>query len=245
MALHLYGVVRDGTPLPPRDEGSPELSSVSYQDLAVVVSPIADGAQPTDADAVRHLDVLTGLVQVGPVLPLRFGTVAPDEQSVREEVLACTADDLRAELDAVDGLVELRLDLTFDEQNVLRAVVADDPSLRELVEGRAGTELSVNIELGEQVVRRVQEWRTARVDQILRPVLDDVVSSVRLTEPAPTVDRVALLCRFDELEAVDAAVAELGRTTPDVSVEYVGPMPVFSFREQLASSPAETSRWGW
>lgn len=245
MALLLYGVVRGGTSLPQREEGSPELSTVPYEDLAVVASPMADDAEPTEADAVHHLDVLTGLVQLGPVLPLRFGTMAPDEASVRDEVLAGAADDLRAQLDAVEGLVELRLDLTFDEQRALRAVVADDPSLRDLVGGGTGTELSVNIELGEQVVQRVQAWRTARTDELLRPVLDTVASSVRLTEPAPTVDRIALLCRFEHLDAVDAAVAELGDTAPDVSVEYVGPMPVFSFREELASAPAEGSRWGW
>lgn len=243
MALHLYGVVRAGAALP-RRPGSPELSAVPYQDLAVVVGPIADDAEPTDADAVHHLDVLTGLVQLGPVLPLRFGTVAPDEQSAREEVLAPAADELRVQLDAVDGLAELRLELTFDEQSVLRAVVAEDPSLREQVE-ETGAELSSNIEFGERVVRRVQQWRTSATDEILRPVLQNVTSSVRLTETAPTVERVALLCELDHVEAVDAAVAELGDTAPAVSIEYVGPLPVFSFREQLANAQPRGSRWGW
>jgi hypothetical protein len=249
MALHLYGVVRAGMSLPAGGEDSVDLSAVRHEDLAVVVSPLDEDVEPTDEDAVRHLDVLTGLVLAGPVLPLRFGTVAPDERSAREEVLACAAEELRAQLDAVDGLVELRLDLSFDEQTGLREVVAEDPSLRE--PANPGARLPADIERGERIVRQLAQWRRARADALLSPLLKKVEASVRLDEPAPTVDRVALLCRLEQLDAVDDGVAQLGQGDHPPAVEYVGPLPVFSFLEQLAgpgagAEPApEGSRWGW
>lgn len=74
--------------------------------LAVVVADVR-------GDAVSHLDVLCELVRTGPLLPLRFGTVAPDDDAVRAEVLRAG---LASQLDRLDGLVEVRVQLEFDER---------------------------------------------------------------------------------------------------------------------------------
>jgi hypothetical protein len=52
--------------------------------LAAVVSPAPDRDLTAD-DAAPHLDLLVAVVAQGlPVLPVSFGTVAPDDDAVRD-----------------------------------------------------------------------------------------------------------------------------------------------------------------
>ncbi|MEU4252107.1 GvpL/GvpF family gas vesicle protein [Amycolatopsis sp. NPDC026612] len=121
MTLQLYGVVRAGHPRVPR--------TVCWEDLAMVV-----GEAPADPDPAAHLAVVSALVEGGPVLPVRFGTVAEDEDAVRTEVLAPAADTYRTDLDRLDGLAEVHVCLRFTgpgspwraaRSDVLLAEVAD------------------------------------------------------------------------------------------------------------------------
>ncbi|MGW4520495.1 GvpL/GvpF family gas vesicle protein [Amycolatopsis sp. NPDC004378] len=100
MTLQLYGVVRSGHPRAPR--------TVRWEDLAMVVG------EP-EPDPAAHLAVVSALVEGGPVLPIRFGTVAEDEEAVRAEVLAPAAGTYRADLDRLDGLAEVHVCLRFAE----------------------------------------------------------------------------------------------------------------------------------
>ncbi len=100
MTLRLLGVVRAGHPR--------ALRLVSWEDLAMVVGD-ADG----DLDPASHLVTVSELVRHGPVLPVRFGTVAADEDAVRTEVLAPSAEVFRADLDRLDGLAEVHVGLRF------------------------------------------------------------------------------------------------------------------------------------
>src|ERR671914_3062724 len=116
MALLVLGVVRQGHPEPPgsRKDDAFDVRLLESGDLAAAVTEIDDDTALTEDDAARHLDTLILLLRDGPVLPLAFGTVSPDEDAVRTEVLDATAADLAQRLDAVDGFVETRLEVNFD-----------------------------------------------------------------------------------------------------------------------------------
>ena len=114
MTLQLYGVVRAGHPRAPR--------TVCWEDLAMVV-----GEAPAEPDPAGHLAVVSALVEGGPVLPVRFGTVAGDEEAVRTEVLAPSADRFRADLDRLDGLAEVHVCLRYaDAGSSWRAARSND-----------------------------------------------------------------------------------------------------------------------
>jgi len=87
-----------------RADQSSAARTVVWQDLAAVVS---EWRTPTQQDALAHLQMLSELVVAGPVVPLKYGTTATDEEAVRAEVLASSAPRLRAHLDRLDGLVEV------------------------------------------------------------------------------------------------------------------------------------------
>ena len=241
MPYLLHAVVRSGTETADLDTTGESLRSLTLDDLAVVATEVADDREVSDDDAVRHLEVQTALVDRGPVLALRFGTVAPDEDTARAEVLEPAADELRRRLETVTGYAELRLDLRFDEQAVLRELLESDPVLA----ARArDTDVAQRIGAGEAIAGAVASWCVAQGDALAAPLADVVEAVRRLEVHEPYVERFALLVRTDRLAEVDAVVGELA---DQVEVEYVGPLPVLTFLEELTAAPQEPekSSWGW
>ncbi|RSM39499.1 gas vesicle protein GvpFL [Amycolatopsis balhimycina DSM 5908] len=138
MTLQLYGVVRAGHPRAPR--------TVCWEDLAMVV-----GEAPAQPDPAVHLAVVSALVEGGPVLPVRFGTVAEDEDAVRADVLAPAAGTYRADLDRLDGLAEVHVCLRFTEPGSAWRATRSDVLLSEVAE-RARD--SVSLPAGESADER-------------------------------------------------------------------------------------------
>jgi hypothetical protein len=202
-----------------------------------------------ETDAVRHLDVLTAVVAENAVLPLRFGTTAPDEQSVRDEVLAPAAPRLRDQLTTFADLVELRIDLTFDEETTLRAILADRADIRELVPAQPGSNwMEQQVRLGEAVAEALTGWIDEQGRAVMAPLTERARHAVRLPGPETQTDRWAFLVPRKDLAEMDGIVSSIRADNPSVNIEYVGPLPVLDFQaEELdapATSPAESS-WGW
>src|ERR1700750_2237263 len=110
--LYVYGVVRA------RDGADPDLGEVRHPpaevrllasgSIAAAVSTIPEDLVIDETAARAHLQVLIGLLDQGPVIPLRLGTIAGDENGVRAEILdAAGGAELAQRLDSLDGLIEL------------------------------------------------------------------------------------------------------------------------------------------
>jgi hypothetical protein len=244
--LHVYGVVRADRRLPERLRGlrGAAVDLVTHDDLAAVVSPVAEDHEHGEDDAREHLAVLTALVGEGPVLPLRLGTVAPDEVAVATEVLGAPGSELRRDLDAVAGLVEVHVDVADDEHERLREIVREAPDLPSFHEGsRAGRSLDYRVRVGRLVADRLAERRAAEAEDLLARLGPLAVADAPRAAADGWVMRRAFLlrqadvARFDE--ALDAVHAHYAGTR---SVTRVGPLPVFSFGRVPDSS---RSRWGW
>jgi hypothetical protein len=222
---------------------------------AVVAGPLAAAVSEAPAgelgpeDAVAHLDLLVALVAEVPVLPLPLGTTAPDDDAVREEVLVPAAEQLQRRLAAVADVVEVRLDLAFDTDAVVADIAHGDPEIARLAAASRGpgTGLAERMALGEAVAERVADAEAAMVEEWTAPVAA-VAERVAVLAADEQVRRSAYLVRRDRLGAADAAVERLRATAEGrADVEYVGPLPVYSFLDDVpaAAEPAPTSRWGW
>jgi hypothetical protein len=251
MPLQVIGVVRRGHPPLSSDVGGDTLGVrlVESGALAAAVTDIDADAQLTDEDATSHLDLLIMLLRGGPVLPLAFGTVSPDEDAVRTEVLDPAAADLELRLDAVDGLVETRLDIFFDESAALRDVLQEDPRLRDLAAQARGEQpgLDTRISLGEAVSSRLTEWRYAQVERLVPALGGAVEDMVELEASEPLQQRWAFLVKTDGLDALDQTVGKLRASLGNgTAVEYVGPLPVYSFLgAPRVEAAQQRSAWGW
>lgn len=105
MTLELYGIVRARHP-GLRADGPSHV--ITWEDLAMVAGEASD-----DPDPAAHFAAVCALVEQGPVLPLRFGTFAANEDVVRSDILAPAAPRLREDLDRFDGLAEVHVSLKF------------------------------------------------------------------------------------------------------------------------------------
>jgi hypothetical protein len=222
MTLLLHGIVHADHPLPAG------LRAVVRDDLAVVVSDIGS-AEPTAEDARSHLDVLCGLITVGPVLPLRFASTAADDDSVRDNALSADPVAVRHELDRLTGMAEVHVQLAFDETAVLTALLAEDPAL-----ARAVTGFEATVERGRHIADRVEAWTARQAAALLRAIADDLV---RLADHDDGEQRWALLVRHDELDRLAESIGAL-----PVTATAIGPLPPYNF----VSLPAKpVSRWGF
>ncbi len=248
--LLVHGVLRDADQgvVERADTGGLRLWTVTESGLAAVVSEAPDRELTAD-DGVAHLDLLVALVAQVPVLPLPLGTALDDEETVRSELLAGQAGELEEELAAVADFVEVRLDLDFDVDASVAAVVAEDPALRRLAERSTGpgTGVAERVALGETLAERVADHQMA----LAAEWTDELVETARrvvLLHADEQLQRTAYLVRRDRLAEADAAVARLREQAEGrAAVEYVGPLPVYSFLQERSAVPAPepTSRWGW
>jgi Gas vesicle synthesis protein GvpL/GvpF len=112
--LYAYGITRAGS-RPPEDVDVP-VDLVHADDLGLLVSRARPEELRVDADdlseggrlavlARRHDAVVRSAVAAGPVLPLRFGTVVPDEDAARR-LLRDHGDLARARLDRIGNARE-------------------------------------------------------------------------------------------------------------------------------------------
>lgn len=243
MVLRLYAVVGADHPLPERTgvRGA-ELTAVRSGRLAAVVSSEEPPDDASDQDAVDHLEVVTALVAEGPVIPLRFGTVAPDEAAVRDEVLEASREAFEQHLTATADVVEVLAVVQFEEDAALREVVARD----DLAGRGADDALADRVAFGEQIVERLVGAARAWADQMLGRAIEHAEAVAALDTPEPTSVRYALLVRRDRLADLDAEMRRV--PTADVvpsHVEYVGPLPPVDFPLETTADDSGSSRWGW
>lgn len=249
MALLVYGVIRSRRPDP---HGAPapgaataNVRLVGSGELAAVVREMPDDAVPREDDVNLYLDALIALLRGGPVLPIRFGTLAPGDDAVRE-LLDTAAEDLAHRLDVLDGLVEVRLQITADLDAELRALVEASPEL-----ARARPEqIDDRIAQGEQISAGLAGRRDELAELVLARLQPHAVACTTIHPQDATEVRHAYLIRAEALAELDAAVRELSDDLGDgYAIEYAGPLPAFEFTDLPDEAPPpdapEPSRWGW
>lgn len=253
MTLLLYGVVRTNDWSRHSSEHDVDAVSIESDDIAVVASALPEGEDEmlSEQEAIDYLDVLTDLVQLGPVLPLRYGTEAPDEEAVRHEVLDPEVERFRETLNLIEAMIEVRIDLTFDESTGVRAVLDRHPTLRDdsaRILAESGN-LDEKVELGKAVTERYLEWCQERAEDALAGLDELALRKYRLEPPREGIERSAWLTQRDRLQDFDSAVRSIRHELEGVAqVTYIGPLPLFDFLDTVvAEHQAEqsTSRWGW
>jgi hypothetical protein len=183
---------------------------------------------PSRANLLAHTRVLESLATETTVLPMRFGMVVADEQELVEGYLSPQQDALMSALGRLRGQVELRLRGRYDEDAVLREVVAADPGLARL-RGRGGVES--RMQLGERVVAGIEARRERDLDRVV-DMLGPHVSGMVAGSVAEPLDAfsLSLLVPTAGMEAFDRSLDELGQqVAPALGLELVGPVPPFSF----------------
>src|SRR3954452_23792483 len=172
--LYVYGVMRAGdAPAPSRTGvGDTPVQTVERGSMAALVSEVPGDSVPGRAkNLTAHTEVLRAAMDGGTVLPMRFGVLMPDEDTVKHELLETRAPWLNQMLDALDGRVEMTVSAMYREEVLLHEVVTQDAAiakLRERVQNQpaAATHFE-RIRLGELVAQAVEARRNTDATAIL------------------------------------------------------------------------------
>lgn len=252
--LYAYGLVRAGHPAPSVagiGSSAPAVRIVASGPVAAAVSDVPDGLTVGEEEARRQLHVLVDLLADGPVVPLRLGTLAPDEAQLRSDVVDPVAEAIAPVLDRLDGLVEIHVDVDDDEADSLAAIAGAAPGLRP----RAGADLAERLEVGRQLSTLLVDHRTHLADQLVQRLrgycVDDVPRAV-IGGPEDPVLRWAFLVRAEDLALLDQEVIALRADFPSLSIRHVGPLPAAHFVDRMpqshdaaADSFRSSGSWGW
>src|SRR5262245_46650348 len=138
MSTYLYGIVPSDHPATLTDQQPVEPSSGSFRridgpGITAIVSDVDELPPARRRNVNAHHRVLQALCDEGTVLPIQFGTVAPDDTEVNDDLERGEADYL-AVLSALHGKAEVNVKASYQEEGVLRQVLQDSPQLRKTSE---------------------------------------------------------------------------------------------------------------
>lgn len=239
MPEYVYGIVEADAP-PPAGPGlgGGRVRSVAGRSAAALVSDIGEESLQLGRDEVlAHSQVLGEALRHGTVLPMRLGIVLGSDQEVRDQLLERHDTVLRDQLVRFRQKFEASVRATYEEDALMREVIASDPAiarLRASLQGRPDDATYYErIQLGQLVAEAAERIRQADEENLMS-ALRQVCLDARVS--APGHERVALNAAFlldaetthefdDVLEAI--AEGQAGR----LRFRYTGPLPPHSFVE--------------
>ena len=248
MDAYVYGVTRSAAAPPPSTTGvdGQTVEAVFENGLAAIVSDAPSvPVKASRRNLMAHSQVLQAVSDQRCVLPMRFGVVMPGRAAVREELLGLHAAALLAQLDELDGLVELDVRALSSEEGLLRAAVAGRSDITRLRAQLEGQPLEATyyerIRLGELVAQAVGDVREAIAARIAGE-LEPHAAVAQRDDPQHehVLASLAFLVERERVKEFDAAVERLGaQLGSDIRLRYVGPLPPHSFVDLSAELEAE------
>jgi len=239
-AVYIYGIVPADVETEPdaRGVGDPpaEVTTVRHGKVAALVSPIIRGGslgRPQDLTA--HAALLDAAAAEVPVLPVRFGAVMTDEESVAEELLGAHHDDFVAALDEMEGKAEYVIKGRYVESAVLHEILAENEELAQLREAIRGkpedASRNERIALGEQINNAIAAKRDADTWTVLEE-LTALGFVVNAREPTHEEDAVHVACLAETAKQGDLEAA-LDRRAQQwegrVQLRLLGPLAAYDF----------------
>ena len=239
-AQYLYCIVRCRKPQSFETLGMGErgdtVRTINFKDLAVVAS---DSPEPrydnTRRNMMAHMRVLDEVMADYTVLPIRFDSVAPSPDAVREQLLKARYKELSALLDAMEGRIEMGLKVFWYEDVVFGEMVQQNPTIRRMRDGLEGRSLEETyydrIRLGELVEAEMKSRRVKDAESILqrlRPLAEKTRVNATIADHM-VVNAAFLITRAREQE-FDAAIrlldAEMGHR---LLTKCIGPVAPYNF----------------
>lgn len=221
------------------DNDHDEVYTILKHDLAAVVSssPLQDYRGLGRNEAVRYLVAHQRVVEVVmadfPLLPVKFGTVLPDEAWVRR-LLEQGQTLFRNALDSLEGRVQMEVVVLWDLQKILQEIAQEEPIARlsaQLANRPAEDTRDERITIGQRVQDSLERRRVALQSHMLSS-LREITSDLVINPPMDDsmVANTALLVDKAGREALDQRLELLDKEFDgQLRLRCVGPLPPYSF----------------
>ncbi len=235
----VYAVVDADATLPDDLTGLDDqpVQAVGSGRVAAVVSRFRLERPPgRSADLLAFHRVVDRLAEaLDAVVPVSFGSVMLDPEEIREDLLAPNEDWFGELVDGVRGRVQLIVQGHYDQDELLREVVAADPEIARLRElTRDQPEAAVRgelVRLGELVGAAVEHRRTHDAGALLDDILP--LATAHVLRPVSGLERVldvALLVDADRREELENRLEVLAEEVHDrIRLRLLGPTAPYDF----------------
>ena len=231
-AVYVYGIVAADHPCELTGIGGvgdppTTLRKLPAGRLVAVVGDAPPGLRAKRRDVQAHQAVLDHLGRQGTVLPMRFGVVATDEESLREEL----TDQEGAHLATLDNLTrraEINVKVFCDEDELIRSVAENDPTVRRL---RARTaSVDEQIQLGEAVAAAIEDRERAMEELLLAALSPLAVDHLAGSKVRGAAVNESFLVDNDRAEEFAETADHLDEAWgPAVQLRRSAPLPPYSF----------------
>ncbi|MBD0841629.1 MULTISPECIES: GvpL/GvpF family gas vesicle protein [unclassified Streptomyces] len=247
MSTYVYGITASSHPALPKDMtgvGDPPrpVRVLKQGELVALVSDAPEGLRPKRRDLLAHQSVLAEAGAAACVLPMRFGSVAPDDDAVTG-VLAERVEHYQERLRTLDGKVEYNVKVSHVEEAVLHRVMSENPEIRSLAEANrqaGGGSYEQKLRLGEMVVAAVKARESEDAADVRRALEPSAAAVSVGPESTGWLASVSFLVERDAAEVFLAAAEDLRKSRPHLEVRVNGPLPPYSFVEPGPAEPAGT-----
>ena len=182
---------------------------------------------------MRHL--LDGTASVAPVLPLRFGAVMTDVESVASELLREHHDEFAQALQALEGYAEYIVKGRYQEEAFLSDLLSENDQARKLRDDiQAKPEEAARnsrMALGELIANTIEAARQADTQRVVEE-LKEMAEQANVREPTHEWDavHVAVLAKVDREADLQELVERLNESARGrTELRIVGPVAAYDF----------------
>lgn len=216
-------------------DGQP-VTPVCHGHLAALVSPaIRERVRPSRANLTAHQDIVSRAHQLGPVLPVRFGTVMPGEAAVIRDLLQPGRRDFEMLLADFEGKDEYRVKCRYLPDVALREVVEGSRTIQRLrARAGEGAHQSVQLQLGELVFAGLERLRHRDAAAVLEALGPHTLAWEQIGDAAEEdlALHAALLVDRSAAGRMERALEQLAEAQKHrLQLELIGPLPLWDFSQ--------------
>ena len=238
--IYVYGVVPADVEVQKNAKGVGEppakVDVIREGDVGALVSSISTQdplGRPEDLEA--HARLLDGTARVAPVLPLRFGAVMTDEESVAQELLRDHHDEFAEALKALEGHAEYIIKGRYDEEAFLSRLLSENSEaaqLRDDIRDKPeDASRNSRMALGELIANVLEQQRDVHTRAVAEQ-LDGVAEQMNSREPTHEWDAVnlAMLAEVDRQADLEDVVDRLNEEWGELlKLRLLGPLAAYDF----------------
>ncbi len=216
-------------------ERGDELYTVSFNDIAAVVSnsPIIDYSVSRQ-NLLSHERAVEEVMKEYVVLPVRFGTIASDEEKIKK-ILEVEYNKFKDLLNKLKDKKELALKAIFKEEIIYKDILAkyeDIKALKEKIRGLSFVKTYYQrMEIGKMVESALQREKEIYKDDILNRLLP-LAAEVKInnTYGETMIINAAFLVEKHREAEFDQKIQELDtKYGGKIKFKYTGTLPPFNF----------------
>lgn len=239
-AVYVYGIVPGDVEVEKSAKGignpPAPVEVIQEGDIAALVSVIApDRALGTPEDLQAHATLLDGTAGVVPVLPLRFGAVMTDTESVAQELLREHHDEFAQALQALEGHAEYIVKGRYQEDAFLANLLSVNEQARQLRDEirdlPEDASRNSRIALGELIGNAIESMRNQDTETVIKEV-EGIATQVNSRPPTHEWDavNVAMLIEVERQAELEKLVDRLRENASErMNLRLLGPLAAYDF----------------